>query len=215
MTGPVLRVRDAAWGYDGASVVELGELDLAAGALCAVLGANGAGKSTLLSGLALLRAPLRGEVSVGGGRAFPEEGSAAGSLLALRRQVTLLHQRPVVFSTDVRSNVAYGLLARGVARQEAHHQAEVALERVGLAALATRPARSLSGGETQRLVIARAFVLKTPLLLLDEPFSSLDGAARPLLRELLIERRAAGGAVMVATHAGELAGLEVDRVLRL
>ncbi len=213
MSAPLLRVRGAAWGYSGTPVVEVPELELGAGALCAVVGANGAGKSTLLSGLALLRAPLRGGVEIGGVHAFPRE--PGDSLLAVRRRVTLLHQRPVVFSTDVRANVAYGLRARGMAKEEARRRAEAALERVGLAALATRPAPSLSGGETQRLVIARAFVLETPLLLLDEPFSSLDAAARPMLRELIAERQVAGSAVVVATHVGELDGLEVDRVLEI
>ena len=78
-----------------------------------------------------------------------------------------------------------------------------------------RRARRLSGGEAQRVVLARALVLETPVLLLDEPFSTLDEQARPLLLELLEERRRAGAAVLVTTHdAGQLAGRE-DRVLRL
>jgi len=215
MTVPALQVRNAAWGYAGTPVVEVSELELSAGALCAVVGANGAGKSTLLSGLALLRPPLRGEVMVGGDPAWPQLKGADPGLLALRRRVTLLHQRPAVFSTDVRANVAYGLRARGIPREEAHRRADAALELMGLIELARRPARSLSGGETQRMVIARAFVLGTPVLLLDEPFSSLDAATRPLLRELIAERRAAGTAVIVATHVGELDGLDIDRVLEL
>lgn len=208
---PVLRLSDVAWGYGGDPVVQLSELELPAGALCAVAGPNGSGKSTLLAGLALLRPPTRGTVELDGVAAFR---GRAGEL-ALRRRVTLLHQRPVVFRASVRANVAFGLRARGLRGEEVVRRTDAALERMGLSDFADRAAGALSGGETQRLVIARAFVLDTPLLLLDEPFASLDEAARPMLRELLVERRAGGGVVVVATHLDQLEGLDVDRVVEL
>jgi energy-coupling factor transporter ATP-binding protein EcfA2 len=185
-------------------VVTLEELVLEPGETCVVVGPNGAGKSTLLRCLALLVPPCSGTLALQG------SPLAAAHIPSLRRQVTLLHQRPVVFATDVQSNIAFGLRARGLKRQVAQARVTQALERVGLLALARRPAKQLSGGETQRLVIARAFALETPLLLLDEPFSYLDSQARPLLRGLLAEHTARGGAVIVATHDWEATGLQAQ-----
>jgi len=211
----VLWCEGLACGHGGEPVVRLASLSVGEGETCVVVGPNGVGKSTLLRCIALLAPPLGGTLELLGSRIGDHDRSARSRLGSLRRQVTLLHQRPVVFATDVRANVAFGLRARGLDRQTVAERVERALEQVGLSELAGRPAPRLSGGETQRLVIARAFALETPLLLLDEPFSYLDAEARPLLHRLLAERRAQGGAVVIATHDLDGSGLRIDQRLEL
>ncbi len=209
---PAFRVRGLRHSYGNGTALELPDLELGAGAVHAVLGPNGAGKSTLLHVLALLLPPTAGQVEILGSTAYPRP-SNGDDLLALRRRVTLIHQRPVLLSTDVAGNVAFGLRARGLARDEVQRRVADALARVGLTGFEGR--RELSGGEVQRVVIARALVLATPVLLLDEPLSYLDEDARPLLEALIGERRAAGATVVMATHDAGFADSVADRRLTL
>jgi len=103
--------------------------------------------------------------------------------LTLRRRLAVVFQEPLLFDTTVEENVASGLKLRGLAKTVIRERVAVWLERLGIAHLALRQARTLSGGEAQRTSLARAFVLEPDLLLLDEPFSALD----PLTREALTE----------------------------
>ncbi len=205
---PAYRLYDVLHTYGNGPALEVPELTLETGAVHAVLGPNGSGKSTLLHVLALLLPPSSGEVEILGARAYPRRTGGHG-LRALRRQVTLIHQRPVLLSTDVAGNVAFGLRARGLGRDEVRRRVADALARVGLAGFQGR--RELSGGEVQRVVIARALVLATPILLLDEPLSYLDEDARPLLTDLIEERRADGATVVMATHDAGFADAVADR----
>jgi tungstate transport system ATP-binding protein len=212
----VVRLRDVRFGWNGAPVLDGLDLDLAAGEVCTLVGGNGCGKSTLLQLLALLRAPDSGTIELLGSPVFPRARRLLDRpLLELRRQVTMLHQRPVLFDTEVYTNVAYGLRARGLDAAESHRRVAAALERVGLAGFGRRRARELSGGEAQRTVVARTLVTDTPVLLLDEPFSYLDADARPLLVDLVSERRRRGHTVVVATHDPAALGEAVDRTVLL
>ncbi len=213
--GAALAVRGLKHRLADRTVVALESLQVAPGEVCAVTGANGSGKSTLLRILALLLRPTTGALEVLGESAWPTVDGRGLTARRLRREVTLMHQRPVLFDRDVASNVGFGLKARGVERGEAQRRVEAALEHVGLSAFGRRRARELSGGEAQRVVLARALVLQTPILLLDEPFSYLDEQTRPLLLDLVRERREAGASVLVATHdPGQLDGL-ADREIAL
>jgi tungstate transport system ATP-binding protein len=130
--------------------------------------------------------------------------------------VTLVHQRPVLFSTTVRRNIAYGLHALGLHSHEIQNRVQAIIEEMKLTDVAEKHARKLSGGEAQRVVLARALVLETPIILLDEPTNSLDEASRPILRDLLrraIEQR--GTTVMLATHARNFAASLADGFVRL
>ncbi|MDP7112192.1 MAG: ABC transporter ATP-binding protein [Myxococcota bacterium] len=211
-TDPAYQLRNLLHSYGNGPAIDVPDLTLEAGAVHAVLGPNGSGKSTLLHVLALLLPPSSGEVEILGARAYPRRTNGHG-LLALRQQVTLIHQRPVLLSRDVAGNVAFGLRARGLARDDVQRRVAHALARVGLAGFERR--RELSGGEVQRVVIARAMVLSTPILLLDEPLSYLDEDARPLLVDLIDERRAAGATVVLATHDAGFADSLADRRLLL
>lgn len=146
----------------------------------AVIGANGAGKSTLLQVIACLLHPGEGTVYAGG-RVVGKEISA----IEARRRMAMVLQRPYLLDATVFDNVAIGLKMRNVPKREIKVRVNEALALFGIGHLAERHGRSLSGGESQRVSLARAMVLKPEVLLLDEPMSSLDVPTRmALLAEL-------------------------------
>ena len=166
------------------------DLRLEAGPLTAILGPNGAGKSLLLRLLHGLIAPSAGRVSWGG--RVPER--------ALRLRQALVFQRPVLLRRSVAANLRYALAAHGVDRARRKALAAEWLARAGLGHLAGRPARVLSGGEQQRLAMARALACEPEVLLLDEPTASLDPASAQAIETLIREARAAGTKVVLVTH---------------
>jgi len=170
-------------------------LAVAAGEVLALVGPNGAGKSTLLAVSALLRRPERGEVWIGG------ELGTRRAALRLRRRVAVVFQDPLLFDRSVLANAAAGPRFRGADRRAAEATAATWLDRFGVGHLAARPARALSGGEAQRVNLARAFAVAPDLLLLDEPFAALDPPTRAaLVPELATRLREAGTAAVLVTH---------------
>lgn len=167
-------------------VLDVPHLMIRAGEILTVIGPNGAGKSTLASALALLERPAAGEIVLGDTTIEWKRG-----LLAMRRRVAMVFQEPLLLDMTVADNVATGLRLRGVPRLERESRVAEWLGRLGIAHLASRSSRALSGGEAQRTSLARALVLEPDLLVLDEPFSALDPPTRealavdlvPLLRE--------------------------------
>lgn len=158
-------------------------LRVKAGERLALVGANGSGKSTLLRTLHGLVRPVVGS--------FQQDAQA--------RQ-TMLFQRPYMLRASVLNNVALGLWLKGVPWQQAKEQALQALERVGLADIARRNAKALSGGQQQRVAMARAWALKPQVLLLDEPTSSLDPAAKREVERLMAEFAEAGMTLIFSSH---------------
>jgi tungstate transport system ATP-binding protein len=159
------------------AVLDVPELAVQSGEVLAIIGPNGAGKSTLLRVLGLLEAPASGEVRFRGARVVARDG------LAARRRMASVFQEPLLADTSVRANVGLGLAFRGERGASARARVDRWLERFGIAHLAARQARTLSGGEAQRAALARALAVDPEVLLLDEPFSSLD----PPTRERLVE----------------------------
>jgi ABC-type sugar transport system ATPase subunit len=193
------RIRSLKHAYDGSVVVDIPGLDISEGEICILTGPNGSGKTTLLSILALLLAPAEGEVRLRGVPCVPCRDRR------LRRLVTMVHQTPVLFSTSVRNNIAYGLKIRGLSAHDIRDRVRSAAEIMQLAPLLDKQARKLSGGEGQPVVLARALILDTPILLLDEPTNSLDAAYRPMLADLLKKaNRERGATVIIATHDSQL-----------
>ncbi len=181
------------------------------GETVALLGPNGAGKSTVLGVTAGLLHPDDGEVVLGG-RTLT--GRSAW-VRPHRREVALLAQEPLLFPhLTALENVAFGPRSKGVHRREARARAQQLLAKVGVGDLATRRPVQLSGGQAQRVAVARALAAEPHLLLLDEPMAALDvevtPALRQMLREVLRERSA-----VIATHDVLDALLLADRVVVL
>ncbi len=167
------------------------------GKIYGIIGPSGAGKSTLLRILNLLEPPSSGNLFFNG---VPVTKTGK-QVLELRRKMTMVFQRPVLFDTSVYNNVNYGLKARGYTRKDITKLVRAALDEVGLTEFADRNARSLSGGEAQRIALARAMVLKPEVILLDEPTSNLD-PANVAMMEKITERlhEKQGTTVIMVTH---------------
>ena len=167
-----------------------------------ILGANGAGKSILLRVLHGLIVPTSGEVRWAGDRSRP--GAQA-----------MVFQRPVMLRRSALANLEYALAIQGFRGAQRTRLAKEALERVGLAAISHRQARVLSGGEQQRLALARAWSLRPRILFLDEPTASLDPAAAAEVERVIGEIRRAGTAIVMTTHNLGLARRVAGEILFL
>ena len=187
-------------------ILNVPHLDILEGEVLAVLGPNGAGKSTLVHVLALLERPAEGEVLF-------EGEPVRGRELALRRTMASVFQEPLLLDRTVEANVSLGLSLRGVPRGERHERVQGWLARFGIAGLAKRSANHLSGGEAQRVSLARAFVLEPSVILLDEPFSALDQPTRETLADELASVLAETGITAVfVTHERDEAARLAHRV---
>ncbi|HEY8347920.1 MAG TPA: ATP-binding cassette domain-containing protein [Symbiobacteriaceae bacterium] len=176
-------------------VLDVPSLAVEEGEVLAVIGPNGAGKSTLLEALALLT-PASMTYRFGGRTVrLPDEA------LALRRQMAVVFQRPLLLDGTVFDNVALGLRLRRVPEAEVRQRVNTWLERFGVAHLARRHSWTLSGGEAQRVSLARALVLQPRVLFLDEPFGPLDVLTRSaILQDLRAILRSAGVTALFVTH---------------
>ena len=207
MTPPVLEVLGVRVARGGRTVLDVPALAVPPGEVLALIGPNGAGKSTLLRVLGLLESPVAGEVRFRGAAVTPR------AALAVRRRMASVFQEALLADTTVRENVALGLRFRGERGLGAVSRVGKWLGRFGIAHLAERRARTLSGGEAQRAALARALVMEPEVLLLDEPFSSLDPPTREGLIDDLgrILREERTTAVLVTHDRGEAMALG-DRV---
>jgi len=191
----MLELRGVRHRYEGRVVLDLEQFTVPRTGTVAVVGHNGSGKSTLLRLLALLEGPTEGQVLLNG-TVVPRRPPAA-----LRRRVTLVEQRPILFRGTVLENLEYGLQVRDIGRTAATGIIGDVVGRLGLQPLLSRRRHELSDGEVQRVAVARALVLRTDVLLLDEPASSADrAAAGSLYRALSAERAARPFAVCIASH---------------
>ena len=170
------------------TIIDRLTLTLASGSPTFVVGPNGAGKSTLLRLCMGLAAPIEGRMTWGG-RSDPRPTRRA-----------LVFQRPVMLRRTAEANVAYGLAHADYPREKVAARTLELLERVGLSELAMRPARRLSGGEQQRLALARALARDPELLLLDEPTASLDPAATRSVEEIVRVAAQSGIKIVMASH---------------
>jgi tungstate transport system ATP-binding protein len=173
-------------------------------------GANGTGKSTLLRILAGLE-----RAEIGDAHFLSEPVRLNPYPKLLRNAIGYVHQHPVMFSTSVENNIGYGLHVRGLPAAEIARQVQEAMEWAGVTHLRKSNTATLSGGEKQRIALARAKVLQPKLLLLDEPTSSLDGAAREQVIALIPNLVEAGSTVIMACHDRDLITLPHVQRLKL
>jgi len=163
-------------------------LTITTGAPTLIVGPNGAGKTTLLRLCMGLAAPSTGRVTWGG----------RADRTPLRRAI--LFQRPVMLRRTAAANVAYALAQAGTPHKQRAQRVTALLDRVGLSDLAQRPARRLSGGEQQRLALARALARDPEILLLDEPTANLDPAATRSVEEIVLMAAQSGIKIVMASH---------------
>ncbi|MGD8545803.1 MAG: ABC transporter ATP-binding protein, partial [Candidatus Bathyarchaeota archaeon] len=160
-----------------------------------VIGPNGSGKTTLLRIMASISRPTSGEIFLEGQKINDHNRSQA------RKIGTMVFQKTALFNTTVYKNIAYGLKLRGYSRKEIDEKVEEALSLVKLRGYQKRSAKKLSGGEKQRVSLARAFVLETRLLLLDEPTANLDPRNVSIIEETISRiNRECDTTVVMATH---------------
>jgi tungstate transport system ATP-binding protein len=185
------------------------DLAVGAGEMCVIIGPTGSGKTTLLHILGLLDEPTAGRLRLLG----TDCDSPTASHLELRRRMAFVQQKPIAFNMSLWDNIAQPLRWRGLDRAEIVARVDAMLEATGMAVYARRNALTLSGGETQRLAIARALVSRPELLLLDEPTANLDPESVLRIEELLqgiVRQRET--TVVMTTHDLAQAGRLADRV---
>jgi tungstate transport system ATP-binding protein len=203
----VLEIRDMEVERGGKKVLKLDHFSLRKGETLAVIGPNGAGKSTLLLALARIIKPTRGE--------FIYEGKKVRNAVDLdyRRQISLVLQDPLLLKTSVFDNIATGLRFRRVSRKKIQTTVDYWMNQLDIHHLKKRSSHQLSGGEAQRVSIARALAINPRILMLDEPFRSLDSPTRIRIlddfRALLAELDMA---VLFVTHDMDEAMALGDRI---
>ena len=199
-----LRCRGLVVAPGGTPVLRGVDLEVPAGRRAVLVGPSGAGKTTLLRAIAGLEPLREGTIELGGRR-------LDATVPSHRRRVAVVFQEPRLLGhLRVDDNVALALRAAGVGRRERRRRAGERLAEVGLAGVADRPVRGLSGGEQQRVSLARALCAEPDLLLLDEPLAAVDPNRREALRRLIVGvQRHRGLTTLVITHdraeAAELA----------
>ena len=187
---------------DEVTILDDISLVLGPGAPTVLIGPNGSGKTSLLRAAMGLIPVTRGRITWGGrDTASPE-------------RLAILFQRPVMLRRSTAGNVRYALAAAGVPRGQRDERVAELLALVGLTGLERRPARRLSGGEQQRLALARALARDPEVLFLDEPTASLDPAATKAIEDIVRAVTARGVKVVMSTHdLGQAKRLAGDVVL--
>lgn len=207
---PLLRINNLCIVRGGVQVLQIPDFAVNREEKIAVIAPNGGGKSSLLLALACLIPRKCGTIL------FDGKEVTNGDETAFRRRIAMLFQEPLLFDTTVLDNVAEGMRIRGENRKSARERAEESLELFRIGHLAKRSAHKLSGGEAQRVSLARAFAIKPELILMDEPFSSLDLPTRiKLAEDLGMILHESGTSAIIATHDRIEALRVVDRLIVL
>ncbi|BAU91748.1 ABC transporter [Methylorubrum populi] len=193
---PAVHLEEVSLTLGGRPILDRLSFDVAASGITALIGANGAGKSVTLRVIDGLLQPDSGIVRLA------------------RARRAFVFQRPALVRASAAANLALGLIPLKLSRRERAERIQAALARVGLSERADDAATRFSGGEQQRLVLARAWATRPDLLLLDEPTASLDPAATETIESLILEMARAGTAVLLVSHnLGQVARLADETIV--
>ncbi|RXT06453.1 phosphate ABC transporter ATP-binding protein [Ammoniphilus sp. CFH 90114] len=198
---------------DKKTILFIEELDIEKGKRYAVVGPSGSGKSTFLRLINLLQNPSSGQMTLFN-ETLTKKGYTRNQMISIQRQMVYVSQKPVMFDQTVADNIAMGLKYRGINKSEIEDRVQVGLEQVGLSNYGKRRAVTLSGGEAQRIALARALVIEPKLLLLDEPTSNLDPSNIEIIENVVNTIHAQSAVtVLMVTHSLQQAKRMGDEII--
>ncbi len=204
------QLRNITQSYNGNIVLALDDFIIESERVTALVGPNGSGKSTLMDMLALIKAPQRGQLE------FFSREAANKSFAEIQQQIGYVQQKPFLFNISVEQNIGLGLKLRGIPKKQRYAKIDRVIEEFSLAHLRGRRGNDLSGGEIQRVAIARTLILDPRVLILDEPFSHIDKHFRLELENILRAIRERGEqTVIFSTHDQSQAESLADHILNL
>jgi len=186
-----LQLLDIKKTYRNVNALKSISIEMYGGKIIVLLGVNGAGKTTLMRIMAGLETADTGKLLF---------NNQTIDCKALRQVSTLVFQKTAMFSMNVYDNLAYGLKIRGVPKEEIAKRVSNALQAVRLSGFEKRRAKKTSGGEQQRIALARAFLLDSHVLLLDEPTANLDPNSATIIEKAIVSRKSAQRIIVMATH---------------
>lgn len=192
--------------YNAVTALKSVSMELKGNKIIVLLGVNGAGKTTLMRILAGLEKPDRGQILFNNQNTDPKE---------LRQISTLVFQKTAMFTMNVYQNLAFGLKIRKVPKEVIPKRISVALQAVRLIGFEKRRAKKLSGGEQQRIALARAFLLDTDVLLLDEPTANLDPNSSTIIEKVIISQKSSQRIIIMATHNLNQARRVADEIVHI
>ncbi len=195
MNEPLLVFREIEKSFSGSQILCGVDLSLYPGKCILLSGKNGVGKTTLLKIIAGLEIPDLAKIEISG-----KTNCWKKAVRSVRKEIIYLHQHPIMFSSTVESNVAYGLRFTSLNRKQRQESVEEALEWAGLTDVAKKQAKTLSGGVQQRVAFTRAWILKPKVLLLDEPMANMDHESREKTYQLLVRMKLAGMSLVITSH---------------
>ena len=196
MNEPLLVFREIEKSFSGSQILCGVDLSLYPGKCILLSGKNGVGKTTLLKIIAGLEIPDLAKIEISG-----KINCWNKAVRSFRKEIIYLHQHPIMFSSTVESNVAFGLRFTSLNRKQRRESVEEALEWAGLMDVAKQQAKTLSGGIQQRVAFTRARIMKPKVLLLDEPMANMDYESREQTYQLLVRMKSADMSLAVSyTH---------------
>ena len=195
MNKPLLVFREIEKSFSGSQILCGIDLSLYPGKCILLSGKNGVGKTTLLKIIAGLEIPDLAKIEISG-----KTDCWKKAVRSVRKEIIYLHQNPIMFSSTVELNVAYGLRFTSLNRKQRQESVEEALEWAGLTDVAKKQAKTLSGGVQQRVAFTRAWILKPKVLLLDEPMANMDHESREKTYQLLVRMKSAGMSLVITSH---------------
>ena len=211
MNEPLFVLQKLKKSFGDREIFDIPHAELFQGKIYAIVGPNGSGKTTIIKILNVLERPTSGKVFFKG-----EDIHNSSDVLNLQREMTMVMQNPYLFNTTVYKNVAYGLKVRNLDRENIRNRVEETLELVGLSHIKERRVTNLSGGEVQRIAIARGLVINPKVLFLDEPTANIDQANIKLIEELILKiKEENDSTIIITTHNPNQAYLLADTVFSI